>query len=262
MSIRESINVILEKDPAARSPLEVVLCYPGFHAVLMHRLAHFLWLHQMPTLGRFISHMGRVLTGIEIHPAAKIGHRFFIDHGMGVVIGETTEIGDDVVLYQGVTLGAGTAARMGAQTRGRKRHPTLGNGVIVGSGAEVQGNVFIGDNVRVASGSIVLKDVPANAVVVGVPGRVIYKDGEKVKDNVPDIEAEAIKCLKDKISLLEVELAKLKAHVAGGPHEGRAFTPKPESNKTAGELKGDLAGSALQDEIEDPVQVFLHGAGI
>src|SRR5580700_4736036 len=195
--IQENIQTILDKDPAARTRLEVILCYPGFHAITVHRYAHWLWRRKLYTAARFLSHVSRVLTGIEIHPGATIGRRVFIDHGMGVVIGETTIIGDDCVIYQGVTLGAGAAARMGPLTRSKKRHPTLGVGVVVGSGAEIQGDITVGDNARVASRSIVLKDVPANSVVVGVPGRVILRDGQKVKHDVPDpdIEAEAIKSL-------------------------------------------------------------------
>lgn len=235
--IRETIDTILEKDPAARTRLEVVLCYPGFHAVAFHLLAHSLWEKDFYTLARFISHIGRILTGIEIHPGATLGKRVFIDHGMGTVIGETTEIGDDVVIYQGVTLGAGAEARMGAKTRGKKRHPTLGNGVVVGSGAEIQGPVHIGENVRVASASIVLKDVPPNSIVVGVPGRVVYRDGVKVKDETPDIEAQAIKSLNERLTHLEQIV------LGARPKEGQPAT-------TAG------------DTPADPVDDFLHGAGI
>lgn len=259
MSIKETIDCILEKDPAARSPLEVILCYPGFHAVVIHRLAHWCWVNRLRTLGRFVSHMGRVLTGIEIHPGASIGRRLFIDHGMGVVIGETTVIGDDVVLYQGVTLGAGAEARMGARSRDKKRHPSLGNGVVVGSGAEIQGNVVVGDNVRVASGSIVMKDVPANSVVVGVPGRVIFRDGEKVNNEVPDIEALAIKSLKERLSRLEAQLAELKHKLFAGD------SSVPESGETicSPDIGKDVAFELKQtDPQDDPVQIFLHGAGI
>jgi len=227
MSIREEIDNILNKDPAAHNWLEIVLCYPGFHAVALHRLSHALWKLKLVVLARFLSHTTRFLTGIEIHPGARLGRRIFIDHGMGVVIGETTVVGDDAVIYQGVTLGAGAAARKGSQTRGTKRHPTLGNGVIVGSGAEIQGDVYIGNNVQVASGSIVLKDVPDNSVVVGVPGRVVYRDGQRVKEDLPDIEAEAIKSLNEKLGRLEQKLS------ADGRQPG-----------------------------SDPVDVFLHGAGI
>ncbi len=253
MSLSEDITNILNKDPAARSRLEVILCYPGFHAIAIHRVAHWLWLKNLRTAARFISHVDRMLTGIEIHPGAVIGRRLFIDHGMGVVIGETTIIGDDVVLYQGVTLGAGAAARKGAQTRGQKRHPTLGNGVIVGSGAEIQGDIYVGDNVQVASGSIVLKEVPANSIVVGVPGRVIYRDGKRVNEQVPDIEAEAIKRLKQRIAELERRVNLL------------ASSQTPNELETVDQSCQPVAAAqkAPHDEgIEDPIDAFLHGAGI
>lgn len=169
----ELIERIYQTDPAARSRLEVILCYPGFHALVVHGIAHWLWHKGIRTPARFISYLGRILTGIEIHPGAKIGRRVFIDHGMGIVIGETAELGDDVVLYQGVTLGTGTQGRMGALTRDQKRHPTLGRGVVVGNGASIQGNIIIGDNCRIASGSVVLEDIPPDSVVAGVPGKVV-----------------------------------------------------------------------------------------
>jgi serine O-acetyltransferase len=177
-----------------------------------------------------------MFTGIEINPGATLGHRVFIDHGMGVVIGETAVVGDDVVIYQGVTLGAGAEARMGSITRGKKRHPTLGNGVVVGSGAEIQGDITVGNNVRIASGSILLKDVPDNCVVVGIPGRIIYRDGEKIPSDKQDLVAEAIKSLKDHINRLE---AKVDA------------VDQADSNQ---------AGNNGQSE--DPLDIFLHGAGI
>jgi serine O-acetyltransferase len=182
----EVVDVILEKDPAARSRLEVILCYPGFHAVAIHAQAHRLYRSKHFLLARIISHLGRMLTGIEIHPGASLGRRLFIDHGMGVVIGETAIVGDDVVIYQGATLGAGAEARMGAKKRGVKRHPTLGNGVIVGSGAEIQGDIHIGDNSRIASRSVVLKDVPPNSVVVGVPGRVVQPGSQRAPTEFTD----------------------------------------------------------------------------
>ena len=198
----ELATTIFEKDPAARSKLEVVLCYPGFHAVAIHMVSHQLWKMKRTLLARLISHLGRVLTGVEIHPGATLGRRVFIDHGMGVVIGETTQVGDDVVIYQGVTLGAGAAGRQGKATRSVKRHPTLGKGVVVGSGAEVQGDIYIGDYSVIASGSIVLKDVPPNSTVVGVPGRVVSNQQEKDK-LAPDEQAEIIKNLSHKVLFLE-----------------------------------------------------------
>jgi len=164
--LKEEIAVVFERDPAARTTWEVVTCYPGFHALLMHRAAHAFWNAGLKWLGRFVSHLGRWLTGIEIHPGAKIGRRFFIDHGMGVVIGETSEIGDDCTLYHGVTLG-GTTWNKG------KRHPTLANNVVVGAGAKILGPVLVGDGARVGSNAVVVKDVPAGATAVGIPARIL-----------------------------------------------------------------------------------------
>ena len=252
MCLSEDIENILKKDPAARNWLEVALCYPGFHAVTMHRNAHWLWKHNFVVLARFLSHLTRFFTGIEIHPGATLGHRLFIDHGMGVVIGETTIVGDDCVLYQGVTLGGGAAARKGSLTRDIKRHPTLGNGVVVGSGAEIQGDIYIGNNVQVASGSIVLKDVPDNSIVVGVPGRIIFRDGQRIKEDVPDIEAEAIKSLKDHFIKLEEQVSLLM-------QSADISTAQP-----AQELEGQKMMPPLEPQsLEvDPVDVFLHGADI
>lgn len=247
---KEDIENVLAKDPAARSWLEVLLCYPGFHAVTIHRISHALWQAGLVLPARYLSQVARFLTGIEIHPGATLGHRVFIDHGMGVVIGETTIVGNDVVIYQGVTLGAGAAARGGSETRGRKRHPTLLNNVVVGSGAEIQGDITVGNNVQVASGSIVLKDVPDNSVVVGVPGRVIYRDGVRVKaGETPDIEAEAIKSLKDKLRKLEERVSCLAAETATMEEPEQEVLNHQRSEPTP-------AGS------DDPVDVFLHGAGI
>src|SRR6195952_3205864 len=165
-SIREQVDTIFREDPAAKSVLEIVLCYPGFHAILLHRLSHRLYSAGIPLLPRIISQIGRFMTGIEIHPGATIGRRFFIDHGSGVVIGETSEIGDDVLIYQGVTLG-GTGKEKG------KRHPTLGNNVVVGTGAKVLGSITIGDYVKIGAGSVVIHPVPDHSTVVGIPGRVV-----------------------------------------------------------------------------------------
>jgi len=163
-TLREDVQTVFRKDPAARSTAEVLLCYPGLHALWLHRLAHALWRRNHRLLARMISQLNRAATGIEIHPGARIGRRFFIDHGMGVVIGETTEIGDDVLLYKGVVLGGTTLEKM-------KRHPTLGNGVVVGSNAVVLGAITVGDNAKIGSGAVVIRPVPAGATVVGVPGR-------------------------------------------------------------------------------------------
>lgn len=166
MSLREHIQTIRREDPAAKSDLEILLCYPGLHAVFLHKASHWLYLRNWFVPARLVSHIGRFLTGIEIHPGATIGKRLFIDHGLGVVIGETAEIGDDVLLYQGVTLG-GTGAQKG------KRHPTLGNRVVVGTGAAVLGDILLGDDVKVGAGSVVVHSVPEGSTVVGIPGRVV-----------------------------------------------------------------------------------------
>ena len=210
-AIKEQIDTIFREDPAARSTLEIILCYPGFHAILMHRLAHRLHTWGLRLPARMISQIARGLTGIEIHPGAKIGRRFFIDHGMGVVIGETAEIGDDVLLYQGVTLG-GTGKEKG------KRHPTLGNHVVVGTGAKVLGNIQIGDCVKIGAGSVVVHPVPDHSTVVGVPGRVVRMRGVEVTDNdvlehgkLPDPEEQALEELRKRVEQLEAELRELRS---------------------------------------------------
>ncbi len=183
--LRENIACILERDPAARSKLEVITCYPGFHAIVVHGVAHRLWVAQWFWLGRFISHLGRILTGIEIHPGATIGRRVFIDHGFGVVIGETAEIGDDCTIYQGVTLG-GTRLYKGA-----KRHPTLGKGVVVGAGAQVLGGFTVGDGARIGSNAVVVKPVPAGATAVGNPARLIEAKNNSTEGAAPAEQAPA-----------------------------------------------------------------------
>jgi serine O-acetyltransferase len=169
-TLRDDLNAVLQRDPAARNKLEIMLLYPGLHALWAHRFSHWLWKHNLRLLGRWISQTARWLTGIEIHPGATIGHGFFIDHGMGVVIGETAEVGDNVTLYHGVTLG-GTSLEKG------KRHPTLHNNVVVGAGAKILGAIEIGENSRIGANAVVVKPVPANAVVVGVPGQVVQRSG-------------------------------------------------------------------------------------
>ena len=211
--LREDVASVIARDPAARSTWEVLTCYPGMHAIWIHRLAHWCWTHSLPWFGRFISHLSRWLTGIEIHPAVKVGRRVFIDHGMGVVIGETAEIGDDCTIYQGVTLG-GTSLY-----RGTKRHPTLGKGVVVSAGAKVLGGFTVGDGARVGSNSVVLKEVPAGATVVGVPGRLLEQstaDKEKahfaaygVAPNQEDPYLKTIQALVDHAQELEQSVSAL-----------------------------------------------------
>ena len=206
--LHEDIKAIFERDPAARSILEVIFCYPGLHAVWIHRISHWLWTHKQFFLGRLLSHMGRFFTGIEIHPGATIGRKFFIDHGMGVVIGETAEIGNNVTLYHGVTLG-------GVSWEKVKRHPTVEDNVVIGSGAKVLGPFTVGSGSRIGSNSVVVKEVPPNSTVVGVPGRVVMaaeKRAEKTEldhGKLPDPEAKAIACLFDQIRELERKFSEM-----------------------------------------------------
>lgn len=206
-SLVADFRIIFERDPAARNWLEVLVCYPGLQALFFHRFAHWLYKVGIPFIPRFISHLARFLTGIEIHPGAQIGKGVFIDHGMGVVIGETAIVGDYSLIYQGVTLG-GTGKELG------KRHPTLGENVVIGGGAKVLGNIQIGNNVRIGAGSVVLRDVPSNCTVVGIPGRVVYRSGVKVDPlehgNLPDSEAAVIRTLVDRIESLEQEVKQLR----------------------------------------------------
>lgn len=198
-------KVVFERDPAARNALEVLFCYPGLHALALYRIAHGLWQAGLPFVPRLISHVARLITGIEIHPGATIGQAVFIDHGMGVVIGETAILGDYSLIYQGVTLG-GTGKETG------KRHPTLGTQVVVGAGAKVLGNIQIGNNVRIGAGSVVLRDVPSDCTVVGVPGRIVHRSsrpGPLEHGQLPDSEAAVIRTLVDRIEALERQLAQL-----------------------------------------------------
>lgn len=209
-TLKEDIQTVFDKDPAAKTTLEVIFCYPGLHALWMHRLAHRLWRNGFQFIARLLSHFNRFVTGIEIHPGAKIGKRFFIDHGAGVVIGETSEIGDDVLLYQGVVLG-GTTLRKG------KRHPSIGNNVVIGARAVALGDISIGDGARVGAGSVVIRSVPPGATVVGIPGKIkIVKDRKKAVSDLehgelPDPVAEAIegvlkeqRILKERLKRLEI----------------------------------------------------------
>jgi serine O-acetyltransferase len=210
-AIRSDLAIIKERDPAARGTLEILLCYPGFHAVTLHRLSHWLWrlpLPLAPLLARLLSQLGRLLTGVEIHPGARIGQGVFIDHGMGVVIGETAEVGNNCLLYQGVTLG-GTGKQHG------KRHPSLLNNVVVGAGAKVLGAITVGSNTRIGAGSVVLRDVGPDSTVVGIPGRVIHQSGVRIDplahSALPDAEARVIRNLMERIDTLENELARTQA---------------------------------------------------
>lgn len=209
--LREDIETVYRKDPAARSLFEVLTCYPGLHATWLHRIAHGLWNRNHLTLARILSHLNRFFTGIEIHPGARIGHRFFIDHGSGVVIGETAEIGDDVLMYQGAVLG-------GTSSEHTKRHPTVGDGVVIGANAVVLGNIVIGSGAKVGSGSVVVQSVPAGATIVGVPGRITRLNGRSlgasprdVLDHarLPDPVVETLRCLVDRVEILEKQIRDL-----------------------------------------------------
>jgi serine O-acetyltransferase len=219
MYLRESIKAYRDRDPAARSDLEVLLCYPGLHALIWHRLAHALWRAGLRLPGRFASHLGRFFTGIEIHPGARIGRRLIIDHGMGVVIGETAEIGDDVYLYHQVTLG-GTSSAHG------KRHPTIGNNVIVGAGAKVLGAITVGDNARIGANAVVVAEVPANTTVVGIPARPVERRADRKRATF-DAYGTPMDCALDplvrEIETLRADLAEMEARIAqfGSRREAR-----------------------------------------
>ncbi|WP_427162215.1 serine O-acetyltransferase [Aliinostoc sp. HNIBRCY26] len=252
-TIRADFRIIFERDPAARNLLEVLFCYPGLQALMFHRLAHGLHGIGLPFIPRLISHIARFLTGIEIHPGATIGQGVFIDHGMGVVIGETAIIGDYALIYQGVTLG-GTGKESG------KRHPTLGENVVVGAGAKVLGNILIGNNVRIGAGSVVLRDVPSDCTVVGIPGRIVYRSGVRVAplehNNLPDSEAEVIRALVDRIEALEDQIQTLQRQ------REVEKTPVLVSYvvKDCESLPADAAPICnLRDKA---IQQFLDGAGI
>ena len=205
-TLYEDIKTVLDRDPAARNALEVFFCYSGFHALTMHRVSHWLWLHKLKSLARFNAMLARFFTGVQIHPAAKIGRRFFIDHGMGVVIGETAEVGDDVTIYHGVTLG-------GVSLKKEKRHPTIGNNVIIGAGAKVLGPFKVGDRVRIGANSVVLHEVPDDATVVGVPGRIAGDSKRQDMFNhteLPDPVANAFNCIIDRIVEMEKEIQTIK----------------------------------------------------
>jgi serine O-acetyltransferase len=240
-ALRADFKIVFERDPAARNWLEVLFCYPGLQSLMFHRVAHWLWNLGLPFVPRFLSHISRFITGIEIHPGATIGKGVFIDHGMGVVVGETAIVGDYCLIYQGVTLG-GTGKESG------KRHPTLGENVVVGAGAKVLGNIQIGNNVRIGAGSVVLREVPSDCTVVGVPGRVVYRAGERVgpldHDRLPDSEAQVIRALVDRIEALEEQLEDLKEDKV--------------SQKELVEI-GNLRSCRIEDRV---ITEFLDGAGI
>jgi serine O-acetyltransferase len=209
--MRDDISWILQNDPAAKSGLEVVLCYSGLHALWFYRLDHWLWTHGIRLISRFLSQFARWLTGIEIHPGAQIGARLFIDHGMGVVVGETTIIGDEVTIYQGVTLG-GTGKEQG------KRHPTIGNGVVIGAGSRVLGNIHIGNNSRIGAGSVVLRSIPDDSTVVGVPGHIIFRNGKRVvitdPKQITDPLSEALSVVATQVKELQKRVHQLEGTVA------------------------------------------------
>ncbi|HEX8814105.1 MAG TPA: serine O-acetyltransferase [Terriglobales bacterium] len=214
-SVREDVRAVFERDPAADSYLEVLLCYPGLHALWMHHFNSWLWRHKLRFPARFASQVARLLTGIEIHPGARIGRRLFIDHGMGVVIGETSIVGDDVTLYQGVTLG-GTGKESG------QRHPTIGNNVVVGSGAKILGNITVGENSRIGGGSVVLRNVPPNSTVVGVPGHIVLREGKRVVITDPK---EISDPLADVIIKLATEVHELRQKLQTHTHD--SFDAEP-----------------------------------
>ncbi|MEA5566168.1 serine O-acetyltransferase [Anabaena sp. UHCC 0399] len=250
-TLRADFRIIFERDPAARNLLEVLFCYPGLQALILHRLAH--WLHNigLPFIPRLISHIARFLTGIEIHPGATIGQGVFIDHGMGVVIGETAIIGDYALIYQGVTLG-GTGKESG------KRHPTLGENVVVGAGAKVLGNILIGNSVRIGAGSVVLRDVPSDCTVVGIPGRIVYRSGVRVAplehSNLPDSEAEVIRALVNRIEALEDQIQTLQRQ------QSTTKTPVLVNYVVKdGEALQAAPVCSLRDKA---IQQFFDGAGI
>lgn len=238
-SVRRDIEVIRERDPAARGLLEIITCYSGLHAILLHRVAHALWVRDIPLVPRLISQLGRFLTQIEIHPGAQIGEGFFIDHGAGVVIGETTEIGDNVTIYQGVTLG-GTGKESG------KRHPTVGDNVVIGTGAKILGSLTIGDNAKIGAGSVVVHPVPADSTVVGNPGRPVITEGAKV--GIPDIDythlpdpvAQAMQCIVRRMVQMENELDEICP-----PHQKRRMGQSDVLDEQISSLLGYTQGAGI-----------------
>ncbi|HZO89931.1 MAG TPA: serine O-acetyltransferase EpsC [Chthonomonadaceae bacterium] len=259
--LREDIHTVLAKDPAARNTWEALL-YPGLHALWAHRLAHWLWQHRCKLLARWISQLSRFFTGIEIHPGATIGRRFFIDHGMGVVIGETSVIGDDVLMYHQVTLGGTSLEKV-------KRHPTIGNGVLIGMGAKILGPITVGDNCRIGANAVVNKDIPANCTVVGIPGRIVRRDGQRIGDdstapggqvmdniiNRVDPQDATIRELRQRLELLEQHNEKLEWLIRRlEEHEG-LYHSIPDGSEPVG---SHAHGSACIDDDEEYPDVDCH----
>jgi serine O-acetyltransferase len=252
-TLREDIQAVFDNDPAARNWFEVVFTYSGLHAIWAHRIAHWFYKHRMFTIARIISQASRFFTGIEIHPGAKLGRRLFIDHGMGVVIGETCEIGDDVIIFQGVTLG-GTGKEKG------KRHPTIGNHVVISSGAKVLGSFTVGDYSRIGANAVVLKEVPPNSTVVGIPGRIVRLNGERVgpldHGNVKDPVYEMIKELQGKIEELQQEIAELRSRNDGG-HAGRSDAGASQDGGSP--VEAGHAGKGEATDSDGPKPGSDHG---
>ncbi len=234
--LREDIAAYMERDPAAKGPVEIILCYPGFHALVFHKMSRWLWTRGFHLAGRFLSHVGKILTGVEIHPGAEIGQRFVIDHGTGVVIGETAIIGDDVTLYHDVTLGGVAPSVDSAAQVGQKRHPTLEDGVIVGSGAQILGPISVGAHARVGANSVVTKDVPSSVTAVGVPAKAVMpRDREKARefqaygtpsDGCPDPVLQTIEALRQQVTALGQRIEELEAGVEQTDGKSKTDTPR------------------------------------
>ena len=253
--LNEEIKNIMDKDPAAGSWAEVLFCYPGLHVLISHKVAHFLYKLKVPVLPRVISHISRWLTGIEIHPGAKFGKRLLIDHGGGVVIGETTEVGDDVVIYQNVTLG-------GTSTKKVKRHPTLGNNIVVGCGAKVLGNIRIGDHCQIGANSVVIKDVPPHSTVVGIPARIVLHQGKRVHERdplnhnlMPDPEADVIRILVNKLKELE-EAVKILSRETNSKEVEKVLDKYPLPSFL------DSTDNGIKKDTSQNIDDYMHGLGI